>query len=529
MNTIHKLLLALPFGLLALLACGQGAWAGQNNTDALRIDSGPISGTADGDMRTYLGIPYAAPPVGALRWRPPQPVAAWKDVRPCTEFGPACPQPRQNPNGNYSEDCLTLNVWTSAKKPGARLPVMVWIHGGAFNFGASSLPEYHGANLARRGVVVVTLNYRLGPLGFLVHPALNGESARGVSGNYGLLDQIAALKWVRSNIAAFGGAPGNVTIFGQSAGSRSVSLQLLSPLSKGLFARAIAQSGGPIIGSEYLSPDFKGDMAAVSRMGQELAKRLGCADASDAIAAMRTKSAEEVVAAAACSTSVFETGLFFAPVFDGAVLPKDPAVTFLAGRQHRVPVITGSTRNEGTLYLKDEKELTLARYEAFLRARFGLETPAALAMFPAKDDDAVRAAIDRVISVGANAQPARFVARMAAKAGRKAFLYQFTRVPGTMMARQLGAFHGVDLAYMFGNMAEADGYNAMDVELSRQMMTYWVNFAKTGDPNGPGLPVWPTQKSETHMEFGDTVRTGTGLYRDACDFIEAQWGRSLKQ
>lgn len=537
MSTRRLVLRTMVWAVLALALGMSQALAGQalarQAQGTVRIDGGRISGVADGVAggaeadapRAYLGIPYAAPPVGALRWRPPQAPAAWKGVRPCRAFGPACPQPRQKEDGDYSEDCLYLNVWTPAQRPGARLPVMVWIHGGAFNFGASSLPEYHGANLAKQGVVVVTVNYRLGPLGFLVHPELDRESARGVSGNYGLLDQLAALKWVRRNIKVFGGDPGKVTIFGQSAGSRSVSLQLLSPLSAGLFHRAIAQSGGPIIGSEYLSPAFNGDRAAVSRMGQELGRRLGCGAGPQGLAAMRAKSAREVVAAAACSTSIFTEGLFFAPVFDGVVLPRDPVAALRAGRLNRVPVMAGSTANEGMLYLMEEKDLNQAKYEDFLAARFGAQAGAARAMFPAAGDAEVPGAIDRVITVGANAQPARFTARAFSRGGR-AFLFQFSRVPGTQLARRLGAFHGVDLAYVFGNMAQADGYDATDFALSRQVMGYWVNFAKNGDPNGPGLPRWPAyaEGAEDHMGFGLEARAGTGLHERECDFIETQWG-----
>lgn len=240
--------------VLVLLSFPIRLSAGESFTAVVKLHSGPIRGVVEDGVRAYLGIPYAAPPVGELRWKPPQEVASWEDVRSCAAFGPSCPQPDEKLGTTYSEDCLSLNVWAPAAKPGDRLPVMVWIHGGAFNFGSGSLPEYNGRNLARKGVVVVTSNYRLGPLGFLVHPLLSKESSHAVSGNYGLLDQVAALRWVRRNIAAFGGDPDRVTLFGQSAGSRSVSLQMISPLSAGLFHGAIAQSGGPIIGSQFLLP-----------------------------------------------------------------------------------------------------------------------------------------------------------------------------------------------------------------------------------------------------------------------------------
>jgi len=512
--------------VFALLLFALPVWtlAGQAETDVLHLNSGPVSGKTQGSVRMFLGIPYAAPPVASLRWKPPQEVASWTEVKRSTQFGPSCPQPDQRSDGRYSEDCLYLNVWTPAKGPGEKLPVMVWIHGGGFNFGSSSQAEYDSRNLAGKGVVVVTLNYRLGPLGFLVHPQLSRESPEGTSGNYSILDQIAALKWVQRNIAAFGGNPDRVTVFGQSAGSRSVSLLMISPLSAGLFHGAIAQSGGPIIGSEYLNPVFNGNMANASEMGQKLASKLGCDGAADVLAAMRSRSPEEVIKAADCKTGLFDEGLFFAPVFDGTVLPGNPFEAYSRGAQHDVPIITGSTLNEGNVYLKDEKDLSLERYRSFLRSRFGENADKAFGVFPASSDKDVPAAIDRVIAVAANAEPARFVVGSMERKHSRGYLYQFTRLPGTERARKLGVYHGVDLAYVFGNMKASDGYDDTDMRLSAAMMDYWVNFARTGDPNGQGLPHWPAYEStsDVNMEFSDTLRTGRHLFKKECDFINSQ-------
>ena len=508
--------------LIVLLAVPCPSAANPEATDEIRLDSGPVrGGDARDGVRGYLGIPYAAPPVGPGRWQPPRRPRAWTRPLQATAFGPACPQTGLLEAGS-SEDCLSLNVWTPAREAGAALPVMVWIHGGGFNFGASSQPEYDGRHLARQGVVVVTVNYRLGPLGFLAHPRLSGRSQTGTSGNYGLLDQIEALKWVRRNIAAFGGNPDQVTLFGQSAGSRSVSLLAVSPLARGLFQRAIAQSGGPIIGSEYLAPAFNGDMAAVAAMGRQLGARLGCDKAEDELACLRAKPAMDVVAAADCKTGLFEEGLFFAPVLDGVVLPRDPAAAYRDRRRHHVPMIVGSTGNEGTTYLRGERDLTLARYETFLAARFAPDTAAAKALFPAGGDADVAGAIDRCVTVAVNAQPARFMARALEGARATAYLYRFTRRPDTARARELGAFHGVELAYVFGNLPAADGYTDQDRELSRQMMAYWVNFARTGDPNGPGLAAWPAYAIATdrNLDFADTVRVEHHLSRRECDFID---------
>lgn len=508
--------------ILLLITLPIGIFANENKPAVIQLDSGPISGKVEDGVRIFSGIPYAAPPIGEFRWKPPQEVASWAQVRNCTIFGPSCPQPKQQDTSKFSEDCLYLNVWTAAENPDERLPVMVWIHGGAFNFGSGSQPEYNGKNLARKGVVVVTINYRLGPLGFLVHPLLSKESAHNASGNYGLLDQIAALKWVQKNIAAFGGNPDRVTIFGQSAGSRSVTLLMISPLSAGLFHRVIAESGGPIIGSEYLNPVFNGNMANVSKMGQRLTSKLGCDKAEDVLAAMRAKSAQEIVAAADCNTSVFDyEGLFFAPVFDGWVLPKDPLAAYSSGKQHDVPIIVGSTRNEGNLYLADETDLSVEKYKSFLEARFAENSGKALKMFPAQKAKDVAPAIDKFLTVAANAQPARLVARSMEHKKSRAYLYQFTRLPNTAMARKLGVHHGVELAYVFGNMNKSDGYNNMDRGLSDKMMAYWVNFANTGNPNGPGLDDWPAYKSKSdlNLEFSNTIHTNKHLFKKECDFI----------
>jgi para-nitrobenzyl esterase len=500
-----------------------GVFAGEKSSDVIRIHNGQIIGRLEGGVRVFLGIPYAAPPVGDLRWKAPVEAAPWNSIKECKDFGLSCPQPKQKDSGKFSEDCLYLNVWTPAKKANERLPVMVWIHGGGFNFGSTSLPEYDGLNLSKRGVVVVTVNYRLGPLGFLVHPLLSKESPHGVSGNYGLLDQIAALKWVKKNISAFGGDPNCVTIFGQSAGSRSVALLMISPLSKGLFHRAIAQSGGPIIGSEYLNPVFNGDMANVSKMGEKLASILGCDKDKDVLASMRAKSAQEIIKAADCKTGLFDEGLLFAPVFDKYVLPENPDTAYRNGLQHDVPIITGSTLNEGNIYFLSETEpLTMEKYISFFTKRFGNNRDEAFKLFPAFSDKEALQAIDKIVTVGANAYPARLVARCMEKKKSKAYVYRFTRRPNTELAKKIAVHHGVDLAYMFGNMKKSDGYVDIDFKLSDKMMNYWVNFAKIGNPNGKGLFYWTpyNSKSEINIEFAEKIRSNKHLYKKECNFMD---------
>lgn len=532
--------------LIAWLAClvsfGTSAWPAalatpvaeaETNGSAIAIktdinlDSGPISGMAADGLRIYLSIPYVAPPVGGLRWRPPQPVAHWKTTKACTAFGPSCPQlPSSEDVGQTSEDCLYLNVWTPARTASDRLPVMVWIHGGAYNSGSGSLPRYNGQNLAKKGVVVVTINYRLGPFGFFVHPLLSKEIPQHVSGNYGLLDQIAALKWVQRNIALFGGDPNNVTIFGESAGAQSVSLLMISPLSTGLFKHAIAESGGPLIGSKFISSAITGDIGKVSQMGEQLTAKLGCDKAKDVLAALRSKSAQEILTANDFKVDIFNGGLVFAPVFDGWVLPKDPVAACLKGKQHDVPVIIGSNLDEGNLFFGGATNIPVEKYKSYVGSKFGNHSAQALVIFPAVTQKDVGPALDKIIAVGAFTQPARFVARAMEKKKSKAYLYQFTRRPDTQAAHKLGVYHSLDIGYVFGNLDKAEGYNNQDMGLSDKMMAYWVNFARTGDPNGPGLVAWPVynNRSDQNLEFGDQIRVKTNLLKKECDFMRQVLG-----
>jgi para-nitrobenzyl esterase len=306
---------------------------------------------------------------------------------------------------------------------------------------------------------------------------------------------------------------------------------MISPLAAGLFQKAIAESGGPIIGSEYLNPNFNGNMANVSKMGQKLTSKLGCNKAKDVLAAMRGKSSEEILKASDCKTSIFDDeSLFFAPVFDGWVLPKDPVAAYSGGQQHDVPIIVGSTLNEGNIYLAGETDLSVEKYKSFLKSRFAGNYVKAFEMFPVDKAKDVAQAIDKILTVAANAQPARFVAQSMEHKKSKSYLYQFTRLPDTALARKLGVHHGVDIAYVFGNINKSDGYDDTDKELSGKIMDYWVNFAKTGNPNGHGLPDWPAyeSKSDLNMEFSDTIHINKHLFKKECDFINNLFPYILK-
>ncbi len=358
------------------LALASGTPALGAGTDPVQIDTGMISGQrtgADGKVRAYKGIPFAAPPVGKLRWRPPQPPASWQDLRECTQFSPICPQAPYPAGSVYamapqpqSEDCLYLNVWTGAEGAAEKRPVMVWIHGGALTRGAASIPVYDGEALARKGVVLVTINYRLGPFGYLAHPALSSESEQGSSGNYGVLDQIAALRWVQRNIAALGGDPDRVTIFGESAGSWSVCSLVATPLAKGLFQRAIGESGGCFAPMQFLK-EAKNGCPPAEKMGESLAAGLGVEAADNPLAAMREKSTEEVLKAAAKDLSLARAKANV----DGWVFPQEIVEIYATGRQNRVPVLLGSNADEGTTLAAAAAPATVDAFAASAKRKYG--------------------------------------------------------------------------------------------------------------------------------------------------------------
>jgi para-nitrobenzyl esterase len=464
--------------------------------DTVRVDGGLISGTNGSipSVRVFKGIPYVAPPIGELRWRPPQPVQDWNGVRRADRFAPMCTQPQRPTTGSnlhdgsqesISEDCLYLNVWTPARI-GAReasLPVMVWIHGGRFEIGSSANGLYSGETLASKGVVVVSLNYRVGALGFVAHPDLTKESEHGASGNYGLLDQIAALKWVQSNIAQFGGNPNQVTIFGQSAGSMSLSALTASPLAHGLFHRVIAESGA-LFG---LMPSRD----AAEKTGVRLATSLG----ASSIAELRSRPADAFVGAS----------IPFAPIVDGWVLPENVQTIFSKGRQNDAALIVGWNANEsGTA-----PSASAAAFTQQATKRWGGEAAAFLKAYPASDDGQARrseAASRSDESFGWNGWT---WARMQKQTGKApSYLYHFARVPPQPDAATEGAFHGAEIYYALANLGYKKwNWTAADKALSDTMSAYWINFAKTGNPNGAGLPQWPAYdaSSDMLMLFGDKV------------------------
>ena len=519
-------------------AQGTAAPSGSAGDAPLTLDAGPITGQRAKQapqVRVYLGIPFAAPPVGPLRWQPPQPVAHWESARACDAIGPACPQPQMafsragGGSERNNEDCLYLNVWTPATKADAKLPVMVWIHGGGFFMGSGSGSNYDGAALAQKQVVLVAINYRLGPFGFLAHPALSKESPNHASGNYGLLDQIAALQWVKRNVAAFGGDPGNVTIFGESAGSMSVSCLLVSPLAKGLFHRAIEESGATIWLERRLKEPSE-DEESAEAVGERVVKAL-VGDAPDPIAAARAKSADELLAAARPGLRVMasrdDTVNVFGPCADGWVIPDEPARLFGEHKVEHVPFIAGTTADEGTLFFLNAPPVTKEQHAAYVKEHYGDLGPKLLEVYTIERHKDLNAIQCQMFGDFLMVAPTRAQARALVEAGAHGFLYQFTRGTGSSA---LGAYHSSDIAYVFGHVdgaGAAGRFDATDRKLSATMMDYWVQFARTGDPNRDGLPKWPeyTPEEDQHLELGDAVKAGDGLHADACNVWDEVFAR----
>jgi para-nitrobenzyl esterase len=510
---MRRFRLAAVFVAAALLPLGAAV------PEPVRTGSGLVSGVP-GELpgvRVFKGIPFAAPPVGNLRWRAPAPAAKWSGVRAADTFSANCMQRAAGGGGfpphggdrsatTMSEDCLYLNVYTTAASANARLPVMVWIHGGALTSGAGAI--YEGEELARKGVVVVTVNYRLGVFGFLAHPELTKESEHHASGNYGFLDQIAALQWVHRNVAAFGGDPSNITIFGESAGSWSVNYLTATPLTKGLFERAIGESGGEFAPERTL--------AEAEQDGVRFARSVG----AESVAALRAKPAGELERAGQFRT---------AANVDGWFLPEDVYTIFSQGKQNDVPMLIGSNADEGTIFTRST---TGDAFREQSRRRYGADTDAFLKLYPfASDTEATEAAAAsmRDFTFG---WEMRTWARMQRQTGKaNVYLYFFSRVPPGPTAARVGAQHGAEIPYVFdwvnGRYQTGTPWEDVDRRLADQVSSYWVNFAATGNPNGKGLPSWPVYEAREDqvMRFGDATEVGPLPHTAALDFLDGYFTR----
>jgi para-nitrobenzyl esterase len=467
----------------------------------------------------FKGIPYAMPPVGELRWREPQPPASWPGIRKTDHFAAICPQEGASVPGAApeptSEDCLYLNIWMPAHVRGARLPVMVWLYGGGWTTGSASMPLYWGDQLAARGVIVVTVAFRVGAFGFMAHPELTRESPHEVSGNYGLLDQIAALRWVQRNIGAFGGNRGCVTIFGQSAGSMSVCLLMSSPLAKGLFQRAIGESGGVFTPPAAVPGSKVFFLAGAEQTGQAFQKRLG----AGSLAQMRELPAADIVKS--------EQDFPFLFAFDGYVLDRQPYDAFSGGHQNDVALLVGSNADEGRPLLEGTT-ITASNFGPDLaHSAFALIPKSVLKHYPFISDKEAfesRAALERDVRFGWDMWT---WARLQSATGKApVYYYYFGHRPpapaGTPWARW-GAGHWAELPYVFGHSDQAPGaWNSGDHALSDAMIGYWTNFAKNGDPNGPGLGEWPvfTCASPQVLHFDDVIHVGGVANLDKLQAIE---------
>jgi para-nitrobenzyl esterase len=487
----------MRYGLLIIAAVA--AFAASN--DVVKLDSGQVAGTtrATSDMRIFKGIPFAAPPVGDLRWRAPQPAAHWGGVRQADAFGPVC---MQNAGGGsdqkVSEDCLYLNVWTGAKSASEKRPVMVWIYGGGYNTGSGSQPDYDGEALAKKGAVVVTINYRLGVFGFFSYPELTRESDRRGAGNFGLLDSIAALQWVQKNIAAFGGDPKRVTIFGESAGAGLGANLMVSPQAKGLFHRAIGES------SSWTTATIGrlGTLAEAEQAGVKYADGLG----AKSLAELRAKPADQILKA----------GRGGGPIVDGWSIPEDPGIVFAQGKQNDVPVLVGSNRDESF----GATPANAAQYAEQSHKRYGDLADSFMKVYPGASDEQAKdsaffAGRDEMVFVMRN------WARMESKTGKsKAYVFFFTHQPPVQPNAKGGKFgpgphgsavHTSELPYVFANLRGPRAWTDVDRQVADTMSSYWVNFAATGDPNGKGLPKWiayEDNKNKNAMEFGDKAAMG---------------------
>lgn len=474
----------------AALFFGSAAWG----ADALRVktDKGEIAGklSDDGQVRVFLGIPYAAPPVGPLRWRPPQPAAAWTEVRGAQSYGSHCIQANQFADMTFhdpgaSEDCLTLNVWSPREvTAGAKLPVMVWIYGGGFYAGSTSERRQDGEAFARKGVILVSMNYRLNIFGFFANTALAAESAQHAAGNYGLMDQAAALQWVKRNIGQFGGDTSNITLFGESAGSFSVSAQMASPMAKDTLAHAIGESGGAFSrgGLPFPALDVakaKGDAFARDVLGKTTLEELRAIPATELVKALEGQKAP---------------GVRFGPDVDGVFLPEPVPTIFAEGKQAHIPLLAGWNRDEGG---PPRDSVTLESYKQTAQTMWGPKAEEFMKAYPATtDDEARRTMADLARDQFIAASTWEWIEAQVKTGGAPVYRFRFDHPsPGDRYhPASAGAFHSSEIEYVFGNLSvrPAAPWKEEDYKLSETAQNYWINFAKTGNPNGPGLPQWPS-------------------------------------
>jgi para-nitrobenzyl esterase len=486
---------------VATIALVRGQQMKTADRPTVTVESGQVRGVVKDTIASFLGVPYAAPPVGSLRWRASQAPAKWQGVRDAQNFGNDCVQHRQY-DMPQSEDCLFLNVWAPAGAPGttARLPVMFWIYGGGLSYGSAAWPWYDGAAFARQGVVLVSINYRLARFGFFAHPALSAEDKNAVVGNYGFMDQIAALQWVQRNIAAFGGNSSDVTIFGESAGGRSVNALLVSPLSKGLFQKAIIESGAGRTGMRHIRESRPGFGASAESMGVEFAKSAGLTNAT--AEQLRALPADIVRGPVGATPPAFSNAMI-----DGRLIVEDFADSYKKGAQHQMPLVIGANSAEfGTGAAPDP--------EVFFKS-LGSIKDKAVALYDGYGTKEARYIAMEMTSDMGMVNGTRWVAQLIARAGKPVFLYHFGYVSQAGRSTIPGARHASELVYVFdtpgSRTTRAQPPTAVadaDRKVAKQMNAYWVNFAKTGDPNGTGLPRWSAYSATNDNVLEFTMNDG---------------------
>lgn len=481
------------------------------------VDTGQLRGVTSEGIDIYKNVPFAAPPVGDLRWRAPQPAMAWSGVRDATTIGARCPQQdafSTHAPGPMSEDCLYLNLW--APHGAANLPVMVWIHGGGYTRGSGTMQLYDGKALAKHGVIVITINYRLGRLGFFAHPALKSDRETNYPGEplgmYGIMDQVAALEWVKRNITAFGGDPGNVTIFGESAGGGSVSMLMVSPRAKGLFARAIIQSGGSGTALDTLMEESFPNRPSAMLMARAFLKSEGLPDLMDA----------QSLRALPIETLLKPQPFGMRPFIDGTVVPDMVGKMFAEGRQYAVPLLIGANNLESMIEGEASEameHLTQEIPRAQLERLYGKRLD--------------RSYVEQWFGDQRFLAPAKFLAasmaRAGSRAGAPAYLYYMSYQARTLREDFIGVRHGDELPFVFKTLKKmVSGSVAADFKVSTMIATYWTNFAKTGDPNGDGLPRWDAYRAETDnwFEIGDKVGPKPGHLAERLDWHIAQFKQS---
>jgi para-nitrobenzyl esterase len=490
------------------------------------IEQGKLQGMEEDGILVWKGVPFAQPPIHDLRWKSPQPLQPWQGIKSAQRYGNICPSTGYGEQSIYeippeemSEDCLYLNVWSPTISPKKKMPVFVWIHGGSLTREGGTHPQYLGKNLAKKGIVYVSINYRLHAFGFLAHPELSAENEKGISGNYGMLDQISALEWVQKNISAFGGDPSNVTIGGESAGGWSVTLLTASPLAKGLFQQAIAQSGAYLWGGPHLQVAKNGYVSGEEE-GKEFMSKLN----ANSLEEIRAVPADSIVQLFFSN----KNNLSSEPIVDGYVFTEDVKDTYAQSKHHKVDVITGANADEWSLWVPKSLPTDPEIYRQQIEKKYPGQSSLFFNTYPVKDSASIaQAYVDFQSDQNFHLHNRNWAKEMS-KGGNRVFMYYFSKTPAERYPKEYGAFHGAEIVYALNNLENDPGsigagvISESDQAYANMVSNYWINFIKTGNPNGDGLKEWKswTAKEEAYLEFGEEVRQGQFLLNNRLNRLE---------